>query len=481
MIKKIIIGALFIIIVAIGGRGVWAWQAVKTEEDAKSALKNAVVKSAELQSFSFIATTTVKVAMKPAEMSASIAAIEGLPSSFKFNVFTNGDVDLRLRENPSFDTSFDATVETEKTATTSASLSLSAHQIIFNKNNYLNFSKFEIALTSIDPKLSGAQVIIGMINGVGASLKNKWIKADPSAIPTESVTVSSFAAGDVSSILGDKRIAGYLEGMSYLKSTTLVAKEQIMGHPVYHLNLVFQYEKQIFDLLRQVSMEKGAVQPEQVEAFNKNLDSFSKSFEGKSFTVNIWVGQNDPLIYRILIQDFTFEDTVNKINLTLTQDTSLSNHNKEFSITAPQEALTLEEIIENIFGSAFGNARDKGADASIKSNLSNLRAQAELYYDRNNISYGAWGNCSMSSTGVVKTILGTCSQNIMGDPNFRNGIKGAAIASGATGYVNVSTGGQAWASFVPLKSTPTSWWCVDSKGAAKVLLAAPLKTALACS
>lgn len=44
-------------------------------------------------------------------------------------------------------------------------------------------------------------------------------------------------------------------------------------------------------------------------------------------------------------------------------------------------------ILASVVLASLNQARDKGSDAAIKSNLNNIRAQAELVYDNNNRDY----------------------------------------------------------------------------------------------
>ena len=44
-------------------------------------------------------------------------------------------------------------------------------------------------------------------------------------------------------------------------------------------------------------------------------------------------------------------------------------------------------ILASVVLASLNTARSKGADAAIKANLANARAQAELYYDANSNSY----------------------------------------------------------------------------------------------
>jgi len=125
------------------------------------------------------------------------------------------------------------------------------------------------------------------------------------------------------------------------------------------------------------------------------------------------------------------------------------NKNKGFTLIELLVVIAIIGILSSVVLASLNTARAKGADAAVKSNLNNIRAQAELYYDNTN-SYGTAG----SKTGV-------CA-----DPNVKKGLEAAAAAvSSTTPYsCNVATAGGAWAASVTLKSATGKFWCVDSTG-----------------
>jgi len=101
-------------------------------------------------------------------------------------------------------------------------------------------------------------------------------------------------------------------------------------------------------------------------------------------------------------------------------------------------------ILASVVLASLNSARDKGADAAIKSSLNNARAQAELFYDDNGSDY----------TGVCATGSGTIEQ-------FETGASNAGSAA-----TECADDTSAWALQAQLVSDTGTYYCVDSTGQA---------------
>lgn len=113
-------------------------------------------------------------------------------------------------------------------------------------------------------------------------------------------------------------------------------------------------------------------------------------------------------------------------------------------------------ILASVVLASLRTARDKGANAAVKANLANTRAQAEIVYD------GASPN-SYDTVCADATVIAA----------------GAAAANAGGGTFVCNDSATAWAASTELKTDPTTYWCVDSTGVAGVESAA-LGTATAC-
>lgn len=144
--------------------------------------------------------------------------------------------------------------------------------------------------------------------------------------------------------------------------------------------------------------------------------------------------------------------------------------NRGFTLIELLVVISIIGILSSVVLASLNTARGKGADAAAKSNLNNIRAQAELVYDDNSSSYAS----------------------VCANANVMKGMTGAATAQGltwtstASNLVTVSCTNAAttWAAWVNLAkgSTPTNYWCVDNTGTSiQKTLAPSLATAITCN
>jgi prepilin-type N-terminal cleavage/methylation domain-containing protein len=117
-------------------------------------------------------------------------------------------------------------------------------------------------------------------------------------------------------------------------------------------------------------------------------------------------------------------------------------------------------ILASVVLASLNTARSKGADAAVKANLANIRAQAAIFYDSNN-HYGTAEGSSSAGCALAATLF-------VLDTVVANQVAAAASAGGGLKSCSNSKGQNgAWAVAIQLKSSATTAWCVDSNGTSK--------------
>lgn len=119
-------------------------------------------------------------------------------------------------------------------------------------------------------------------------------------------------------------------------------------------------------------------------------------------------------------------------------------------------------MISSVLLTSVSSARNKGADAAIKANLANSRAEAEIFYD-SNTSYDAV--CATTGTARIGDSVNAAEQAYKGTVTTYGD---ATASTWNTGQCHDSA--NAWAAWVPLKASTSGSivaWCVDSTGASK--------------
>jgi prepilin-type N-terminal cleavage/methylation domain-containing protein len=126
----------------------------------------------------------------------------------------------------------------------------------------------------------------------------------------------------------------------------------------------------------------------------------------------------------------------------------LRNKNKGFTLIELLVVIAIIGILSAVVLASLNSARGKGSNAAIKSNLANLRAGAEMYYDDKPGSY-----------------VGVCNSN-----QFTTASSSIVSAGVATGLVCKDAVGS-WSASAALKVAETggAYYCVGSSGASKLV------------
>ncbi len=134
-------------------------------------------------------------------------------------------------------------------------------------------------------------------------------------------------------------------------------------------------------------------------------------------------------------------------------------------------------ILASVVLASLNTARDKGADAAVKSNINNMRAQAEIYYDDNNRSYDVFCNTPGSASGATE-LLDAAKSAWGGSPTVR---ADGTASSWDTEQCHDS--GTAWVAIAPTRKSVSGtpiYWCTDSTGRSGEVASDLLANSMSC-
>lgn len=140
-----------------------------------------------------------------------------------------------------------------------------------------------------------------------------------------------------------------------------------------------------------------------------------------------------------------------------------NNFKKGFTLIELLVVVAIIGILAAVVVAALNSGKGKGQDSSIKSNLANARAQAELLAT----THGGYG---IDTTPTAFT-LGVCTNTadtLFADPTIWGQVSEAMKNSG--GLESCMSTATSWSIGIQLKEKPnTEAWCVDSSGNSKKL------------
>lgn len=314
-----------IIALCLIGGGTFAYYRLTTPTlSSNEILKNSLEASKDVRSLSFTAVSNGKI-------ESNIG--NGIPSASNFTFNSKGSIDFHSIDKLLFDLSIGINASVN-TATSSGSLLSDLNAIYINKNLYLDLKNFSVSYTSTDPKAMGTQMFVGMANNFASSLRNKWIKIDTSKSIKKSSESGTFTNEDI------LMIRDYVLGMSYITSIDKVGEETINDTSTYHLKATIQNGQELIDLIKKINKDS--------KISDERMSDISKAINQK-IDLDIWVGKRDYLIYKVVSSSVMISDTQTGTKTVTSQELVFDNYNKPVSVVAPQGAVSLEQIMSNLF------------------------------------------------------------------------------------------------------------------------------------
>ena len=295
-------------------------------------------------------------------------------------------------------------------------------------------SGLEMFTRSIQPQ-------IDMIN---KEVVGKWIKIDKEQL----AKLQQASSGNVSASLSyTNNVNASSTGILLKALSTSNIYDVVQTLPSENLNgkSVFHYKIKLdkVGLTNFVVAVSAGTKDVNVDNIGKNIDNALTTLDqaGIKLDMDLWVER-----YSKLPAKFTLGVDLGSVpqfkmsginNLVVTLGTSY-NFPSTLNLVEPESSVNLSDLLNSLGMVSAGN------DAYIKSNIANIRAYAEIFYDSNKNSYT--GVCSYP--GVVSLL-----SNIQ-------------KASGSVPTCNVSKKGQSYAVESSLASNSKTYFCIDSTGVA---------------
>ncbi len=330
-------------------------------------------------------------------------------------------------------------------------------------------------------------------------LKGKWVKITSE----EATTTSGYGYSMIGSLKSElrsaesdykqkrellandlRKIARIADEGRFFQHVGGPALEEVDGVKAYRYDLRINKDTFISTMERLAIEFKddrygyGLDTDELISLLKTDENSYTLDYMSKNVFFTLWADKDGKPVrgdirFRIVPPDSVEHLALKQIELTISL--ALANINNAPKVDAPRDFITAEEA-DDLLDNPFEEAREKGRDASIKAQLSNMRAQAELYYDTNKSSYA--GVCT---SGQSKEGVGLLLMNLNGNEESKTILQTKIGTAGAYDSITCHDSASAYVVEAPLSASSAEYpimWCVDSTGASaqKTSVLAPNQT-----
>ena len=147
----------------------------------------------------------------------------------------------------------------------------------------------------------------------------------------------------------------------------------------------------------------------------------------------------------------------------------IMKNEKGFTLIELLVVIAVIGILAAVILASLNNARDKGGDAGVKSNLASARTQAQLYYEiygkyRRASGAFAYADCQTTSTvfgDTGGTVEAQAISQVVAQAIF------AAYAAGGSKGMMCKQDATNQKYLIAVKMNTGNYWCIDAEGAAK--------------
>jgi prepilin-type N-terminal cleavage/methylation domain-containing protein len=142
------------------------------------------------------------------------------------------------------------------------------------------------------------------------------------------------------------------------------------------------------------------------------------------------------------------------------------NKNKGFTLIELLVVIAIIGILSSVVLASLSSARNKGKDVAVKSQLSSMRAQAEIFYSKDSSYASICTTDSAVTTGGLGGTTGLLAATVSAEGVTTTVSTNGTVGSGS--LVSCNSTADAWAVEAPLVAdTANAYYCVDSTGASK--------------
>ncbi len=222
--------------------------------------------------------------------------------------------------------------------------------------------------------------------------ENKWVSFDYKNDKTNMTSFIPFVPTGNSILNGltddqKEHLWGIARNSHFIKVLQKLPPETITGENSYHFTFdldkegIRKYLEETKKYINSVGKNDSYLSSLDLTIYNKQIENIT-NFSGET-----WIGKNDKIPHKLKISADFVDPTNSQMKITISLTGIFSDWNKIPTIVVPEKSQSFEEFINEFSMSTIQRAQEKGGDDSIKTILTRMRPEAEIYYDSNNYSY----------------------------------------------------------------------------------------------